>query len=63
MSLINFRPFVHTGAEYRELADELWERGFKDVSSIIHDMARVQENHEKIAKGIKDSNEIKEQAR
>jgi len=55
MSLIYFRPFEHTGLEYRELADELWDRGFKSVSSMIHDMARVQENHEKIAKGINDA--------
>jgi hypothetical protein len=60
MSLIYFRPFEHTGLELRELADELWDRGFKSVSSAVHDMARVQENHEKIAKGINDANKTEE---
>lgn len=59
----HFVPFEHTGAELRELADELWDRGFKYVSSTIHDLAKIQENHEKIAKGINDSNETKAQAR
>jgi len=61
--MITFVPFEHTGQELRELADELWDRGFKYIADAVHDAARIQENHEKIARGINEANQTKEQAR
>lgn len=35
--------YDHSVEELRKLADELWERGFKDISTYVHNVARMQE--------------------
>lgn len=46
------KGYEHSSHEYRHLADELWERGFKEVSTYVHSLAAVKEAEEMTKPGF-----------